>query len=418
MPRTTPSRSVLALALAPFIVTVIGACAPPDEETFESSSENLSTSNRVARYARIRDAAAARGVANAYLLAGIAYTEGGLAHCWSEATWACQGPRSPDCGGGPVIAGAYDGPCSLQEGGLGMFQFDAGTFQQTIGKYGPGIVTIEGQTAAAVDFVTNMVMISAYTTDAETPAKARAWINRFDPNNGVLRDQWVKTVLRHYNGCQPGWECWSSRYPKYNDGLSQVLADTQGTGFWRAGTTCPGGSGVVVGAIEAKYRQLGGCDSLLGRPITNEMTPPDGVGRYSVFERGSIYWTPSTGAHEVHGLIRDKWRDVGWEVGILGYPISDEIRTPDGVGRFNVFQRGSIYWTPSTGAHEVLGRIRDKYKDLGWEAGVLGYPVSGEYAVDGGRKSDFEHGSITWLSATDEFEVETDAVGAGDGGTE
>ena len=173
-----------------------------------------------------------------------------------------------------------------------------------------------------------------------------------------------------------------------------------------SGTTCAGGSGVVVGAIDAKYRALGGCGSFLGRPVTNELVTPDGVGRYSVFEHGSIYWTAELGAHEVHGYIRDEWRDVGWEAGILGYPITDETPTPDGVGRYNVFERGSIYWSPSTGAHEVHGRIRDEYEELGWEAGQLGYPVSGEYAVDGGRRSDFEHGSITWLSATDDFEVD------------
>ena len=26
-----------------------------------------------------------------------------------------------------------------------------------------------------------------------------------DINNATLRDQWIKTVLRYYNGCQPTW---------------------------------------------------------------------------------------------------------------------------------------------------------------------------------------------------------------------
>ena len=145
---------------------------------------------------------------------------------------------------------------------------------------------------------------------------------------------------------------------------------------------------------------------MLGAPITNELATPDGVGRYSVFERGSIYWTRKTGAHVVHGIIRDKWRDLGWEPGVLGYPISDEVTTPDRVGRYNVFEGGSIYWTPETGAHELLGRIRDKWKELGWEAGELGYPTSGEYAVTDGRRSDFQRGSIEWNAATDTFAVE------------
>jgi LGFP repeat len=298
----------------------------------------------------MRDAAATRGITNtSFLFAGIAMDETGLAQCWSEATWACKGPSSPDCGGGPVIAGSADGPCGQQKGGLGMFQFDSGTFNDTLRTYGNDVLTVDGQMRHAVDYVVNMVKISAYTTDAETDEKARAWINRFDIGNAGLRDQWIRTVVRYYNGCQPGWSCWSDRYRTYSEGLNQVLADTGGTAFWKSGKsgmTCPGGGGAVAGAIEARYKALGGCGSVLGVPKT------------------------------------------------------DELGTPDGVGRYTVFDHGSIYWSPEAGAHEVLGVIRDKYKEVGWEAGALGYPVSGEYDVPGGRKSDFQHGAITWKAST------------------
>lgn len=167
------------------------------------------------------------------------------------------------------------------------------------------------------------------------------------------------------------------------------------------GTRCPGTTGVATGAIEIKYREVGGCGSVLGRPLGREVATPDGIGRYSVFERGSIYWTPKTGAQEVHGQIRDAWASLGWEAGALGYPIGSEVVTPDKVGRYNVFERGSIYWTPSTGAHAVYGRIRDAWAGAGWEAGRLGYPTSDEYAVPEGRKSDFQRGSIVWKAAND-----------------
>jgi hypothetical protein len=58
---------------------------------------------------------------------------------------------------------------------------------------------------------------------------------------------------------------------------------------------------VVVGAIRAKWLALGGPYGLLGRPLTPELSTPDGIGRYNHFQGGSIYWTPATGAHEVHG---------------------------------------------------------------------------------------------------------------------
>src|SRR5439155_456410 len=120
----------------------------------------ISSAAKVARYTVIRDAATARGIGNAFLLAGIANDETNLAMCWSEATWACQGPGSPDCGGGPVIAGAADGPCSAEQGGLGMFQFDAGTYADTIAKYSGDVLTVAGQTSHAIDYATWMVKIS------------------------------------------------------------------------------------------------------------------------------------------------------------------------------------------------------------------------------------------------------------------
>ncbi len=160
------------------------------------------------------------------------------------------------------------------------------------------------------------------------------------------------------------------------------------------------GAGRTRGEIDARYQSLGGCNSFLGPALTDEMPTPDGAGRFNVFYNGSIYWSPSTGAHEVHGAIRDKYKELGWEAGMLGYPISNETKTPDGVGRFSVFENGSIYWTPQLGAHEVHGAIRDKWKELGWEVGSLGYPVSDEYDVPNGRRSDFEHGSIVFDKTT------------------
>ncbi|CAN5825570.1 hypothetical protein BH11MYX3_BH11MYX3_29320 [soil metagenome] len=321
---------------------------PPEGDVPERGpplSIQLTVNAKQPRYARMRDAAAAHGMRNGFLLAGIANDETGLAMCWSEATWACQGPSSPDCGGGPVIAGSADGPCSARQGGLGMFQFDAGTYTDTINRYGTNVLTVAGQTSDAIDYAIWMVKISAYTTGAETDDKARAWINRFDPNNGALVDQWIRTVVRYYNGCQPSWSCWNDRYRTYSDGYHQAINEQGGFAFWTPGTRC-GNTPGVIGEIERKYLALGSCTSVLGIPITSEQTTPDGIGRYSVFERGSIYWTPQLGAFEVHGRIRDAWATAGWETGALGYPTSDETDVPG--GRRSTFQHGAITWTAST----------------------------------------------------------------------
>ncbi len=103
---------------------------------------------------------------------------------------------------------------------------------------------------------------------------------------------------------------------------------------------------VVVGKIREKSDLRGGGSSALGAPSADEQPAPDHVGRYSVFERGSIYWTPQLGAHEVRGRIRDAWAAAGWEAGSLGYPTSDEYA--EGDGRGGDFQHGHIHWSSAT----------------------------------------------------------------------
>jgi uncharacterized protein with LGFP repeats len=136
--------------------------------------------------------------------------------------------------------------------------------------------------------------------------------------------------------------------------------------------------------IEEHYLRLGGPGGILGAPTGEEETVSDELGgRRRSFRvelvgtehrisasilhdapdstchhpragtrtvvESSISWSPRTGAHAVQGEIRAKWIELGAEAGELGYPLSDEHDTPDGVGRRSVFQRGEIWWSPDSG---------------------------------------------------------------------
>ena len=110
------------------VLILLAACTSPTS----SVTQGLSTQTKHDRYTLIRDTAAQMGVYNGPLLAGIAISETGLAHCNAEVTYGCPGPASPSCNGAPILAGGADGPCSAMQGGLGMFQFDAGTYADTV----------------------------------------------------------------------------------------------------------------------------------------------------------------------------------------------------------------------------------------------------------------------------------------------
>jgi hypothetical protein len=114
-----------------------------------------------------------------------------------------------------------------------------------------------------------------------------------------------------------------------------------------------GGSPNGGDPIRDKYNSLG--TSFLGEPVSQVQPTQDGVGRFQNFRNGSIYWSPNTGAHEIHGGIRDEWMRNGAERGPLGYPVTDEQPAPNG-DHIQQFQNGSIYWNQSAGARVRVNR--------------------------------------------------------------
>ncbi|MGH3787992.1 MAG: PQQ-dependent sugar dehydrogenase [Pseudonocardiaceae bacterium] len=154
----------------------------------------------------------------------------------------------------------------------------------------------------------------------------------------------------------------------------------------------------VYGLIRDRYLALGGHTGWIGLPTSGEVPARDG--RVNSFVGANLYWSSATGVHELQGPIRAAFLTRNGLTSI-GLPTTDQTVTAGGVGRFNHFQySGSIYWKASTGARIVMGDIRTRWASLGWERSRLGYPASDEFAITGGRRSNFEHGYITWSAAT------------------
>lgn len=154
----------------------------------------------------------------------------------------------------------------------------------------------------------------------------------------------------------------------------------------------------IGGRIYEAYVRVGGFPQL-GNALIPESNDARG-GKYQYFAAGSsIYWNQQVTepmAYQVGGLIRDRWAASGWETGTLGYPLTDERTAPDGAGRFNFFEKGSIYWSPSTGAHIVGGQIYETWAAHGHERGTYGYPTSEEYDIPEGKAQNFQNGIIEW----------------------
>lgn len=150
------------------------------------------------------------------------------------------------------------------------------------------------------------------------------------------------------------------------------------------------GSGTVslCGPIRGKYESLG---SEFGKPVAGMVAVSDG-GRYVNFaEPGTtttdraISWSENTGAWSITRGAFSKWNANGRELGLLGYPTSDERPTGVDGGYSITFRKGdvssAIYWRSGLSYQVITGSIYEKYVRLGGPS-VYGYP-SGESATPG-----------------------------------
>lgn len=211
-----------------------------------------------------------------------------------------------------------------------------------------------------------------------------------------LKHAEVSAILREPMG-NP--ELISNPNPAHPGDRPAVLrAYERGTIYWSEST----GAHEQHGPIFNAYLAVGAETSPLGLPITDVMPTSDGVASVSRYQRGAILSHPQTGTCEVHGAIHQKWASLGSEQGFLGYPRTDEKVTADGIGRFNHFQHGSIYWHPESGAFEIHGDIKARWMELSAENSYLGFPVTDEMdwtdpdTQDAGRISHFQRGAIGW----------------------
>jgi len=102
-----------------------------------------------------------------------------------------------------------------------------------------------------------------------------------------------------------------------------------------------------LGAIAAKWVELGGSNGQLGRALSAETVTPDGKATFANFQNGLIYWSTTTGAQVIWGLIEKAWAALGFQNSPLGLPTGGETITGNLVSQ--TFQFGKLIFNTSTG---------------------------------------------------------------------
>ncbi|WP_431964652.1 LGFP repeat-containing protein [Nocardia sp. bgisy134] len=108
---------------------------------------------------------------------------------------------------------------------------------------------------------------------------------------------------------------------------------------------------------------------------------------------------PTAGGAEVtvSGDIYDKYMAAGGPTGPLGAPLEPVENAPNN-GKYQDFVGGTIYEPEDGEPHIVWGEIRKAWEENGGAAGELGYPVSDETDIPGGKQTEFSGGTITWVN--------------------
>jgi uncharacterized protein with LGFP repeats len=162
------------------------------------------------------------------------------------------------------------------------------------------------------------------------------------------------------------------------------------------------GSHYTRGAIRTKWAQKGSELGILGYPTSDEIVGLKNGGTAQHFEGGSVYDSASTAPFVARGAIRSAWGAVSSYNGFLGYPTSDEVGGLKNGGAYQHFQGGTFYWTAATGARISKGAIRTEWAKLGFERSILGYPTTNEIGglVRGGIYQKYQGGTFHWTAKT------------------
>jgi uncharacterized protein with LGFP repeats len=227
----------------------------------------------------------------------------------------------------------------------------------------------------------------------------------------ITIQNYATAALYNYTPYQPNSAALGNLY-----GTGDSCSSYGNRNFWAFftdwfGSTTGGGRA----AIDEAYVAAGGAATLgfgvayLDCPLTANRCWPK-------YEKGSIYWSPGSGADIVLGAKDDAYRALGGPDGALGYPNTGEYPyAQNGGGSAQVFEKGSLFESPA-GIFPTYGAVRTAYFAKQGTWGELGWPTSGVRCEQVNCSQIYQFGAIAVVGADVSYmgQTERDAwVGSG-----
>ena len=246
---------------------------------------------------------------------------------------------------------------------------------------------------------------------------------KFESNIGAYYQEWDQGAYMYHPGAGAAFEMHGSIYARYQSmgnpsELGYLISDeidsangngrkslfSEGGIYWSRST----GAHEMLDEIYIEYESIGASESY-GFPTSGPQKVANGDGTLVPLQRANLYHrNGEPSAHEVHGSILDKYLDEGGPAK-LGFPVTNETSIydeEDEIGRLSEFEDGTIYWSHQTGAHLITNSdLRKYYSEQGGPAGELGLPTTDEQDIPGrsgaGRMIGFQNGTVCWYGSKD-----------------
>lgn len=150
----------------------------------------------------------------------------------------------------------------------------------------------------------------------------------------------------------------------------------------------------IIPELQPRYDKLGGVNGVLGISISEGFCNSARTACWQQFRNGYIIYSPNTGSWESKGSIREYWGKTGFQNGKLGYPVDGEVYAGNGLW-WQQFQNGFIIGSGKTGFWESMGKIRERWGELGYQGSTIGLPIDKEVTnADGSGWQQFQNGFI------------------------
>ncbi|MGW4530261.1 N-acetylmuramoyl-L-alanine amidase [Nocardia sp. NPDC004340] len=174
-------------------------------------------------------------------------------------------------------------------------------------------------------------------------------------------------------------------------------------------TTCPGDAAY---ALMDKIRQIAadaaGGTSAVEPTSPNRTRPGQNAGANPQVQAAPAPPAPSSSEADLAALadltqrilgmldrsaVARYWNEQGGAEGPLGQPKAEPVALADG-GQYGQFANGFVYANSAGRIVSVVGKILERFLQMGADTGILGLPTSNEYPVSNGVRTDFQNGAL------------------------